>query len=143
MVDTEETKSGCHLSVDMNPILYVKSGVPQGTVLGSLMFLIHANDIRSGVSFNLRLFADDCILYRVIDYDHDHNSLQSNDSNLDLIVKWTQLWKIFLNIRNCISYMRVVENRHCFPLIMNQPLQHVTEHSNLGVVNPSLSILTM
>ena len=30
--------------------------------------------------------------------------------------------------------MRVVENHHCFPLIMNQPLQHVTEHPKLGVV---------
>ena len=45
----------------------VKSGVPQGTVLGPLMFLIYINEIRSGVSSNLRLFADDCILYRVIE----------------------------------------------------------------------------
>ena len=43
-------------------------------------------DIRFGVSSNLRLLADDCILYRVIECDHDHNSLQSD---LDLIVKWT------------------------------------------------------
>ena len=78
----------------------VKSGVPQGTVLGPLMFLIYINDIRSGVSSNLRLFADDCILYRVIEYDHDLNSLQSD---LDLIVKWTQLWQMSLNIRKCAS----------------------------------------
>ena len=57
--------------MDTNPIFYVKSGVPQGTVLGLLMFLVHANDIRSGVSFHLRLFADDCILYRVIEYKND------------------------------------------------------------------------
>ena len=56
----------------------VKSGIPQGTVLGSLMFLIYINDIKSGISSNLRLFADDCILYQITICDQDHNSLQSN-----------------------------------------------------------------
>ena len=75
MVDTEETKSGCQWIYESN-FVSVKSGIPQGTVLGPLMFLTYINDIRSGVSSNLRLFADDCILYRVIECDHDHNSLQ-------------------------------------------------------------------
>lgn len=41
----------------------VKSGVPQGTVLGPLMFLIYINDIGDHIDAKLRLFADDSILY--------------------------------------------------------------------------------
>ena len=44
----------------------VNSGVPQGSVLGPLLFLAYVNDIWKNVESNIRLFADDCILYRRI-----------------------------------------------------------------------------
>ena len=44
----------------------VKSGVPQGTVLGPLMFLVYINDINEAVTSSVRLFADDCVIYKLI-----------------------------------------------------------------------------
>ena len=51
---------------------YVESGVPQGTVLGPLMFLCHINDLPDCVKSQVRLFADDCLIYRQIKTQKDH-----------------------------------------------------------------------
>ena len=42
----------------------VVSGIPQGTVLGPLLFTLHINDITSNIESEIRLFADDCVCYR-------------------------------------------------------------------------------
>ena len=51
------------------------SGVPQGTVLGPLLFLLHINDLPSVVSSKGRLFADDCLIYRNIKNTEDQITL--------------------------------------------------------------------
>ena len=67
----------------------VKSGVPQGTVLGPLMFLVYINDINENITSSVRLFADDCVTYKSITTLEDAKQLQED---LCKIYEWTNKW---------------------------------------------------
>ena len=74
----------------------VESGVPQGTVLGPLLFLCHINDLPASVSSQVRLFADDCLLYREIRTQPDHIALQADLKKLEA---WAKEWGMKFNAK--------------------------------------------
>ena len=76
----------------------VKSGVPQGTVLGPTLFLIFINDLAERVNSSVRLFADDCVMYRDIETQADCNSLQAD---LDALHQWEKTWMMRFNAKKC------------------------------------------
>ena len=76
----------------------VTSGVPQGTVLGPALFLVYINDLPDGLASQARLFADDCILYRVIDSDADTELLQSDLRKLE---SWEREWAMEFAPEKC------------------------------------------
>ena len=63
----------------------VTSGVPQGTVLGHCLFLLYINDIGDTISSTVRLFADDCVIYRPINSKRNQEILQKD---LNLLTYW-------------------------------------------------------
>ena len=75
------------------------SGVPQGTVLGPLMFLLYINDMATGISSPLCLFADDCLLYRTIKSTEDSFIVQKD---LDLLSQWATVWQMRFNVSKCV-----------------------------------------
>ena len=76
----------------------VISGVPQGTVLGPLLFLIFINDLPNCVQSRIRLFADDCILYRNIRSNEDTIVLQDD---LNKLADWEQKWGMDFHPDKC------------------------------------------
>ena len=71
------------------------SGVPQGTVFGTLMFLLYINNIGDHLNHStIRLFADDCLLYRTISNQDDAYRLQDD---LDKLQEWTETWQMNFN----------------------------------------------
>jgi hypothetical protein len=85
----------------------VTSGVPQGTVLGPLLFLIYINDMPSCVSSTPRLFADDCLLYRTIHSKSDSEILQQD---LDNLQEWENNWLMEFNADKC-EVIRITKKR--------------------------------
>ena len=84
----------------------VLSGVPQGSVLGPVLFLIFINDLPENIRSSVRLFADDCVLYRNIKSPTDCQILQDD---LNSLAQWEADWQMKSNVAKCHS-MRVTRH---------------------------------
>ena len=73
----------------------VESGVPQGSVLGPLLFLIYINDLERNIKSNIKFFADDTMLFSIV----TDPAISANDLNhdLDIIHQWAHQWKMQFN----------------------------------------------
>lgn len=109
----------------------VHSGVPQGSVLGPLLFLIYINDLPSLVKSNVHLFADDCVIFREVLTDYDTNTLQSD---LNVVANWCNSWRMELNINKCktMRVSRINNTSFCYYL-NDTPLEAVDSYKYLGV----------
>ena len=85
----------------------VKSGVPQGTVRGPVLFSLHINDILHDIESNIRLFADDCVCYRVLDTIEDCEKLQTNINKLG---EWARKWGMRFQPVKC-NMMKLTRKR--------------------------------
>ena len=110
----------------------VKSGVPQGTVLGPVCFLLYINDIGNNISSNLKLFADDTLLYGLI---HNANDALHLQRDLDSLVTWAQEWQMNFNPSKCyVLRIYRIENPiiHQYTML-GQTLRAVDHQPYLGI----------
>ena len=73
----------------------INAGVPQGSILGPLFFLIYINDLTDGISSIVKLFADDTSLFSIVQ--NKNNSASQFNNDLDKISDWAYTWKMSFN----------------------------------------------
>ncbi len=119
--------------------LPVISGVPQGSILGPLLFLLYINDMSDVVSSStLALFADDSKCFSNINNISDCLALQRD---LDSLCQWARTWQLNFNVKKC-SVLNIARRRRVdFVYTLNGiPLASVDSFKDLGIsVTPTLS----
>ena len=117
-------------SSDSAPVI---SGVPQGTVLGPILFLIYINDLPDGVlNSTVRLFADDCIIYRPIRNKKGTELLQAD---LNSVGSWERTWLMEFNADKLFTIRAGRANKLIQKIytLHNQPLHITNSAKYLGL----------
>ena len=117
----------------------VTSGVPQGSVLGPLLFLIYINFAVSDITCSYKVFADDVKIYFVFDPDVPDSFIE-NQRNIDKLVEKGNSWGLFMNKQKCVV-MRFSPKNSTLPYSGVSPykvddsyINFVESHSDLGIV---------
>ena len=112
----------------------VGSGIPQGSILGPLIFILYINDLPEEINSSMLLFADDTKIFKEIKNVADQISLQ-NDINK--MYEWSQIWLLKFHPDKCKS-MRIGpadKNKVCFNYNINgHVLEYTKEEKDLGVI---------
>ena len=112
----------------------VLSGIPQGTVLGPILFVIYINDLLDDINSNGLMFADDTKIFRQVTSPQDSEQLQRDLIKLE---KWSDIWQLHFNTDKChvltLGNFENIRHAHRYK-INNNELEHVDFEKDLGVV---------
>ena len=116
----------------------IEAGVPQGSILGSLLVLIYINDLTDGLKCDVKLFANDTSIFTIV---HNPNSAAIDiNSDLSLINLWARKWRMSFNpdiskqaVEVTFSKKRCPPNHP--PIFFNDvSVKHVPEQKHLGIL---------
>ena len=114
----------------------VISGVPEGSILGPIMFLIYVNDIPNIITSTAKLVADDTKIYRQINKVEDSIAFQSDLTTFD---RWADRWQVKFNPSKC-EVMRITHNKNKSTTryqVSGTELRNVSNYKDLGVIMAS------
>jgi hypothetical protein len=111
--------------------LNVTSGVPQGSVLGPVLFLLFINDLPAVINTRCQIFADDTKLYHPIVSLIDFNNVQHD---IDKLVQWSDEWLLSFNSNKCKVMHVGIKNPHYTYKMGGNNLESVNEEKDLGVI---------
>ena len=118
-----------------SPWTDVLSGMPQGSVLGPVLFVLYINDMPDMVKSLIKLFADDTKVYSRTD---DRDSCNALQKDIDALVDWSRTWQLPFNPDKC-KVLRVQCRQEAFQYRMNSdantsvPSEQCNNEKDLGV----------
>jgi len=118
----------------LSSFLDVTSGVPQGSVLGPLLFLLYINDVCDIFNSNtkIKLYADDIKIYLEID---NNSALAELQHDIETLTLWSEIWQLTLSVDKCFHIRFGTSNRipkHVYS-VNNVSLNSVTKLRDLGI----------
>ena len=109
----------------------VTSGVPQGSVLGPVLFLNYINDLEDGVTDWIIKFADDTNIFGKVNNQREAENMQKDT---DKLVQWSVEWQMLFNVKKCKT-MHIGKQQAVSVHKMNESqMDIVTEEKDMGVV---------
>ena len=109
----------------------VKSGVPQGSVLGPVLFIVYINDIDEGINCKISKFADDTKIMSKVTSTSQWQELQCD---LNKLTRWAEKWQMKFNIEKCKVLHIGSNNVQAKYVMSNVPLASAENEKDLGVV---------
>ena len=107
------------------------SSIPQGTILALLIFLVYINGIRENITSYIKLFADDCLLFRTTESVVNTVTLQNIPCKMSL---WTRKWQMIFNPeKNYTLKIYTTQNPLKMYYMEVATLEPVSHHPYLGV----------
>ena len=113
---------------------YIKAGVPQGSILGPLLFLIFINDIVTETGSSIRLFVDDTSLFIIVD--NPDVAAEILNADLEKIAKWAEAWLVKFNplkTETLLISRKINKPVHTSLIMLGQQIKEVEVHKHLGI----------
>ena len=115
----------------------INAGVPQGSILGPLLFLIYINDLSNGINSDVKLFADDTSIFSTV-YP-PNTTADSLHKDLQKISEWAYKWKMSFNpdptkqAQDVIFSRKLNKPHHPLLKFNNLPVQNASSQKHLGL----------